>query len=405
MRGFRETGRVNRKWLWLVLAVVVLVLVAAAWWVVSRPKQTTTAQSNSTSVASTTKTDTGTVIHIAMMGDMLAHDSVNAQAKTASGYDYSPYFTKIRPLYKDADVVFCNPETPVAGDTLGISGYPTFNAPSAFAKGLTEGAGCNVINLASNHQADKGQAGINASLAVWKSLKPYAYNGMNSSAEDQGMPAFFEVKGVKFAFVALADFSNAALPNSYSVNIYHDTGLAGQLISYARQNAQVVLVSAHWGTEDSNVVNSDQKNIVQMFANEGATMIIGTGPHVEQPVEWITASDGRSVPVWYSIGNMLSSQLDIDELTSGVAQCDITLKDNVASVGNLTFAPTFMSYDWSAADRAANKLTTRSNLTLQPLGSAESAIQSMFGSTHSVAERKAYLERVLDASAAHVTVQ
>lgn len=340
-----------------------------------------------------------------MMGDMLAHDSVNAQAKTASGYDYTPYFTSIKPLYKNADIVFCNPETPVAGDTYGVSGYPSFNAPSAFARDLVKGAGCNVINLASNHQADKGQAGIDASLAVWKDQKPYAYSGMNSSAAEQNTVSYFTVDGVKIAFLAFMDFSNSTLPNSFSVNSYHDATLVQKLMAEARQNAEIVLVSAHWGTEDSNSVNADQRTAAQLFADNGATLIIGTGPHVEQAVATLTSSDGRSVPVWYSIGNMLSSQLGINGLTSGVALSDIDMSSGTPVVKNLAFAPTFMSYEWSAADKAAGNLLARHNLKLQPLSEANAAIQSMFGSGYSAAERKAYLERVLDASAAHVTVQ
>lgn len=340
-----------------------------------------------------------------MMGDMLAHDTVNAQAKTSNGYDYTPYFAGIKPLYDTADVVFCNPETPVAGDTYGVSGYPTFNAPSAFARDLVKGAGCNVINLASNHQADKGQAGINASLAVWKGLQPFAYSGMNSSAAEQNMVSYFTVKGVRFAFLAFMDFSNSTLPNAYSVNTYHDKGLVQRLMAEAKQNAQVVLVSAHWGTEDSNDVNADQKAAAQLFADNGATVIVGTGPHVEQAVSWLTASDGRTVPVWYSIGNMLSSQLSIDGLTSGVALCDIVMSNGASTVGNMLFESTFMSYEWSAADKAAGNLLARHNLQLRPLLGSNAAIQSMFGSNYSETERKAYLERVLDASAARVTVR
>ncbi len=399
-----EKSKITSKKKWLLAALVLFGvggISAGVWWFWARSGQQEQVFSPAvTEVKPEEKPET--IIRLAMMGDMLAHDSVNAQAKTATGYDYTPYFTKIRPLYKDADVVFCNPETPVAGDALGISGYPTFNAPSAFARDLVQGAGCNVINLASNHQSDKGQAGIDASLAVWKNLKPYAYNGMNSSTDEQNTVAYFTVKGVKIAFVAFMDFSNASPPHAYSVNTYHSAALVQKLIAEAKQNAQVVLVSAHWGTEDSNDVTADQKAAAQLFVDAGATIVIGTGPHVEQAVAWLKSSDGRDVPVWYSIGNMLSSQLGINGLTSGVALSDIDVSSGKPVVKNLAFAPTFMSYDWPAADKAAGRLLTRNNLVLQPLSDAESAIQSMFGS--SVAERRAYLERVLDAASAGVTV-
>lgn len=105
------------------------------------------------------------------MGDMLAHDSVVQQAKTADGYDFSPYFASITPLLQNSDVIFCNPETTSAGVEYGISGYPTFNAPTEFARDLRK-AGCDVINLASNHISDKGQAALHVTLDVWEAEKP-----------------------------------------------------------------------------------------------------------------------------------------------------------------------------------------------------------------------------------------
>jgi len=400
-----ELTRNKKKWPFIVVAGVLVIVAGLVGYklISSRSSQAKTTSAQATGTVQP-KPDAN-VIHLAMMGDMLAHDSVNAQAKTANGYDYTPYFSNIKPLYSDADVIFCNPETPVAGDTLGISGYPTFNAPSAFARDLVKGAGCNVINLASNHQADKAQAGINASLAVWDSLKPYAHNGMNSSAEQQNTVSYFTVKDTKIAFVAFEDFSNATPPNGYSLNSYHDKALVQRLVTEAHNNAKVVLVSAHWGTEDSNTVNADQKAAAQLFVDNGATVVIGTGPHVEQAVTWLTANDGRTVPVWYSIGNMLSSQLGIDGLTSGVAKYDIDISTPTPTVKNMTFVATFMSYDWSAADKAAQNLPARHNLQLRPLSEADASIQAMFGTNYSATERKAYLERVLDASTAHVTVQ
>lgn len=400
----RRARKIKRLILWLTIGVAMVALMILMFLIYSGKKPEP--QQGATGSAVKKETSKDSVIKIAMMGDMLAHDSVNTQAKTSSGYDYTPYFTNIKPLYSSADVVFCNPEIPVAGDMYGVTGYPTFNAPSAFARDLVRGAGCNVINLASNHQADRGQAGVDASLDVWRGLKPFAYSGMNSNQEEQNKVSYFTVKGVKIAFVAFADFSNALIPNSYSLNLFHDTALVERLMSEAKMNAQVVLVSAHWGVEDSNIVSASQIATAQMFVDNGASMIIGTGPHVEQAVSWLTSSDGRRVPVWYSIGNMLSSQLGINGLTSGIAHAEISIKNEKnPSITKLAFDPTFMSYRWSEADKASLNLPARKDLLLLPLDKAGSRIEEMFGSQYSVNERRAYLERVLDSKASQVTVR
>lgn len=337
-------------------------------------------------------------LRIAMTGDMLAHDSVVAQAKTASGYDFTPYFTTVRPLYKEADIVFCNPETPVAGDSLGVSGYPSFNAPRAFALGLVTGAGCNVINMATNHISDKGQAGIDASRAIWREQPLLAVSGASSSVEEQNTVSYFTANDITCAFVAFADFSNLSPPQSYSLNRYHDTALVQRLLAEATQNAEFVIVSAHWGTEDSTAVNADQKAAAQLFAESGADLIIGTGPHVLQTYETLRVSDTdgseRVVPVWYSLGNLLSSQLQLNELTGGIAQQTFEWRSNKPVITDTSFDATFMSYDWPAADRAAEVLSSRTNLRLQPLKQASSAIVSMFPSA-SYEERLGFVKTTL----------
>lgn len=182
------------------------------------------------------------------------------------------------------------------------------------------------------------------------------------------------------------------VPASYSLNNYHDTALVKKLLTEARANADVVIVSAHWGTEDSNIVNSDQQQAAKQFAELGADVVIGTGPHVVQRVSWLDRPSGSKTLVWYSIGNMLSSQLKTDELTGGVAGFTVTKQNGVVSITDMSFVGTFMSYEWSAADRAASNLAARHNLLLQPLAEANDATAA-FGTT--VAERSAYLHRVL----------
>ena len=304
------------------------------------------------------------------MGDMLAHDSVVQQAKTADGYDFSPYFASITPLLQNSDVIFCNPETTSAGAEYGISGYPTFNAPTEFARDLRK-AGCDVINLASNHISDKGQAALHATLDVWEAEKPLAIAGANRSADEQHTVQYFEKNGLKVAFLAFADFSNGPVPYDYSLNSYHDEALVRQLMKEAREQADAVIVSMHWGAEDSHEVNEDQQAAAQLLANLGADVIIGTGPHVLQPVRWVEGEDGHKTLVWYSIGNMLSSQLQIDELTGGVATFRLVKQESGVVISDIRFAGTFMSYEWNEADRQAQILETRRNLTLRPLADAE----------------------------------
>ncbi len=357
---------------------------------------------NTTTTKKTTPTPT---LVFAAMGDMLAHDSINRQARAGDKYDYKPYFSHIRPLYKNADVVFCNPETLATGQKFGVSGYPTFNAPTEFARDLVDrnGAACDIINLATNHMNDKRQAGIDTTLDEWDSLKPLAHTGANRNAQEQNAVSYFEKNGIKVAFLAFADYSNDPNLIEYGVNIYHNDALVSRLVTEAKAHADAVIVSMHWGTENMNTANDDQRQAAQRLADLGVTVVIGTGPHVIQEAAYITGSGGQKTLVWYSIGNMLSSQLKINELTGGVAGFTLKKASGTMVAESPTFKPTFMSYVWPAADRAADNLAARSDFQLLPLSASGSRIEAMFGSNYSSFERLNYVKTTLT-DAANITV-
>ena len=310
-------------------------------------------------------------IRVIAMGDMLPHDSVNENAKQADGsYDYAPFFAGLRSQLDAADVTFCNQEVPSAGVEFGISGYPTFNAPTEFARDLRGAAGCDLVNLATNHNADKGVAGIAATRAAWDGLGPAVVNGASRNADEQSALTVFEHDGVKIALVSFAEFSNAPIDKT-SMNFMDDDALVQRLVTQAREQADIVLVSAHWGTEDSHEVNDAQRAFAAKVSALGADVIIGTGPHVLQSVEWLDRADGKHTLVWYSIGNMLSTQLELDQRTGVVAGFDIVKDDSGKfSIANPTAVPTYMHYEWTAEQEAAGDLLARTNLSLTPLADA-----------------------------------
>lgn len=355
-----------------------------------QPRPTTPSQQNVTTTPSETR------IRVAAMGDMLAHDTIVANAKTANGYDFGKYFANIRSLYTDTDIVFCNQEGLSSGATYGITGYPAFNAPTEFASGLQSGAGCNLINLANNHMGDKGAAATNATVAEWESLQPLAYAGANRSEAEQNTVRYFTVKDIKFSFLAFADFNNNRATPAYNVNNYHDTALVNRLVQEARQKSDIVLVSMHWGTEDSAVPNSDQAQQVQQLAALGVDMVIGTGPHVLQPVAKVERPDGKQMTVWYSLGNMLSSQLNAPQLFSGIAHFNV-VKNNESgqsTIDSLSFIPTYMHYEWTAAEQAQGNLLARTNVMIYPLSSAAEPLSKTRLNT-TVEAQQAYIRSVL----------
>lgn len=397
--------------IWLTTIIFVLLIIAGVWcWqYITKSHKTsnaTTTHKTTSSEQKSSKTESiskDITIHMAAMGDMLAHDTIIANAKTGDSYDFGKYFANIRSSYQGSDLVFCNQEGLSSGEKYGVSGYPSFNAPTVFSSALQTSAGCNMINLANNHMGDKGISATNATIDNWANLKPLLISGANKSAEDQNKVSFATVKGVRIGFVSFADFNNNTATPDYSINIYHDEALVKKLISEARAGSDVVIVSTHWGTEDSGTVNTDQQNEVNILSSLGVDMIIGTGPHVLQKFQTVARGDGGKTYVWYSLGNMLSSQLNINELIGGIAQFDIikSITTNKISISNITFTPTYMHYEWTATQAANSDLLARKNAMIYLLNSAADPLsRSLFKTT--VAEQKQY---VIDTLGTEVNVK
>ncbi len=368
----------NKRILIVVASIlaVIGVLGIGLFALLSYKSQETSSKDKAPTAKQAQPTDTSHRVQISAMGDMIAHDTITSNAKTTDGYDYTKYFQKIRPLYSASDVVFCNQESLSSGESFGISGYPAFNAPVKYAADL-QTAGCNVINLANNHMGDKGEAAVSATVAEWEKLKPLAAAGANRTANEQQAVRYFEKNGIKFAFLAFMDFSNNKAISAEAVNNYHDTALLEKLTREARANADVVLVSMHWGTEDESAVNDDQRAQVARLAEYGADIVIGTGPHVLQAYEQVARPDGGTMAVWYSIGNMLSSQLKLEELTGGVAQMSVRKDGSKLIVEKPVFHPTFMSYEWTASEQTAGATDARKNPMIYPLEHAGDALKNM----------------------------
>ncbi len=302
---------------------------------------------------------------------MLPHTSVDQNAKTVSGtYDYTSFFSQIHPYLTSADMAYCNQESP-SDPSLAVSGYPTFNAPASFAQDLNQ-EGCNVINLANNHADDRGQAGIDATLQVWSGLKTLAVAGTASSPTGQQQVPTFTVKGVKFAFLSYAQCSNDQSVSSYGLNIFSQ-GLADQQIATAHaEHADMIIAAMHSCDESRSDEDAWQDATAQYFADKGVDIVVGTGPHWLQPVKRLPKAGGGTTVVWFSLGNMLNTQLDINGLIGGIAEMDIDTQTK--TVTYLGFMPTYMHYEWTAAQKAADDESARHNLMIYPLDQAAAAL-------------------------------
>ncbi len=299
-----------------------------------------TTQENSTQESSTQETTTEEIteaaatvapveIDLVTVGDMLLHGGIHNSSLQADGtYDYTHVFEHTMDRIAAADIAVANQEVILGGVELGVSSYPQFNSPQAFGDALVD-AGFDVILHASNHTMDKDTVGVLNTIHFWKEKHPdITYLGINESAEERNDISIVDVDGIRIAMLNYTYGLNGfTLPEDkpYLVNLmndWHKDEIAEDLRK-ARELADFVIVYPHWGTEYVLNATDEQRTWAQFFADNGADLIIGTHPHVVEPVEWITAADGRQTLVYYSLGNYISIQYYNYSMLGGFAEVTI----------------------------------------------------------------------------------
>ena len=288
-------------------------------------------------------------------GDNLIHDNIYKQAAArtgGSGYDFDPPYNNVAGLFENADIAFINQETLIAESVFELSGYPLFNSPEALGDKVVD-MGFNVVNISNNHMFDKGEKGLIAAMDYWDSKQDVFHMGAWRDEEAMQKPLLFEKNGITFGFVPITEHTNGLkLPIDTNLRFIRsdEYDLMKQQISLARQNSDFVVVSIHWGTENSNNTNNNQLELAQMFADLGVDLVLGHHSHTLQPMEWRTGKDGNRMLVAYSLGNFISSMLDPQNMLGGILDLAIE-KDHETGETLITSAqmiPIVTQYDSTA---------------------------------------------------------
>lgn len=283
-------------------------------------------------------------ITLMMVGDNLMHMGIVRSGQQEDGsYDYRMLFEGISPQLQSADLKIINQETILGGNDLGFSGFPYFNSPTEVGDAIAA-AGFNIVLHASNHAADQKLQGLENCVAFWQEQHPEVMMlgicGETPSAEitasdsdpsaawqmDKSGIGYMTVKGITFAVLNYTYGPNMeVLPSSLMghLNLLCDYDRqSGQLdftrlnpqvtedIAIAKENADIVIVCPHWGTEYVTSPSSYQQEFALQMTEAGADVILGTHPHVIQPVEWVQAENGNRALCFYSLGNYVSTQKD-----------------------------------------------------------------------------------------------
>lgn len=286
-------------------------------------------------------------------GDNIVHQAVMDDAKRlanekglSDSFYFDSMYENLKELISDADIAFINQEGPIAGKALGYSGYPAFNAPNQAGDALVN-LGFDIVNIANNHMLDKGEKGYKNSIDYWKT-KPIMLVGGYESQEDFNTIRYYEYEGIKIALLSYTYGTNGYyLPASSKmwVPYYNENDIVNKHAKQARNNADIVIALMHWGDENKFKPNEIQKKYANILVNNNVDVVIGTHPHVLQPIEWKQRPDGKKTLIAYSIGNLLSTMHNSRNMVGGLLTFNIKYTEpSDAEISDVKLIPTMCYY-------------------------------------------------------------
>ena len=327
---------------------------------VEKPDSSQNLASNQTTASE--KSDSS--VRMMCVGDNLIHSNIYEQAKARAdgdGYDFTFAYKGIENILALADFAVLNQETPIVDDRAPDT-FPAFNSPPELGVHMRK-IGFTVINHANNHVLDQGAAGALKTIEFWKTQEGVLLTGLYSDEEDMNEVKLQTVNGIVFAHIGCTEYLNGRrVPDSAALKVISPIGAnmtkddffdtMKRLVEKAKAKADVVCVSAHFQQEDSFTPSATQEEIVRKLVEYGADVIIGTGPHVLQPLKFVELDGGKRALVIYSLGNFISAQSKAANMMSGIADVRFTKSGSTGetTIVSVGFIPIVTHYTGSYKD-------------------------------------------------------
>ncbi len=263
---------------------------------------------------------------ILFAGDIMQHGPQITAAwdDSAQTYDYSSCFQYVAPIISKSDIAIANLEVTLAG--APYTGYPQFSAPDQLATAV-KNAGFDVLVTANNHSCDRGDAGVLRTIKVLDSIGLKRTGTFLDSADYRiNNPLMISQEGITLALLNYTYGTNG-LPFNYPamVNLIDEDKIIYDLQYTKSLKPDFIIVFFHWGNEYQLTPDHKQQQLAALTREHGADAVIGSHPHVIQPMEYYQTDDttGRNHLLVYSLGNYVSNQRD--RYRDGGAMVEFTL--------------------------------------------------------------------------------
>lgn len=243
---------------------------------------------------------------ILFLGDVMCHDEQRELAYSNGSYNFDSSFSSLKDLFGEYDYIACNMESPICEPPY--MGFPKFNVPVEFADSLMD-VGANIFFLANNHINDRGETGIESTIN--KLTTGYTKGGVDKS-KIYTLGAYGNGIGNKYIIingVAILNYTNILnnkeVGENININMIDEDimKISQDVADVKKEGAQYIIVYIHWGKEYERYHSELQRKLAEMLVNCGVNFIIGGHPHVVEDYEFI-----NNIPVFYSLGNFISSQ-------------------------------------------------------------------------------------------------
>lgn len=252
-------------------------------------------------------------LHIAAVGDIMLGGTATPEMRKY-GYDYPFELTK--DILKQAQIVFGNLEGPLTdGGAAGTVKQYVFRSPPDKVAPALARAGFNVVSLANNHTLDYGPEGLEDTRAALEKAG-IRHAGAGRNVTDARQPVYMMANGTTVAFLAYSlTFPEEfwAGPDKPGTAFGHEKHVRAD-VATARQTADVVVVSFHWGQEGKTELRDYQTQLARAAIDSGASAVLGHHPHILQGVEHY-----KHGVILYSLGNFAFGSFSNTATRSAIA--------------------------------------------------------------------------------------
>ncbi|MCK4920628.1 MAG: CapA family protein [Bacteroidales bacterium] len=269
----------------------------------------------------------GAELKLVFAGDIMGHDSQIASAYDGKSYNYDTCFSLIKPILDNADIAIANLEVTLAGPPF--KGYPQFSSPDELAISA-KNAGFDLLINANNHSLDRRKSGLERTNQVLED-KNIIHTGTfnNEYSRIKSYPLIIEKNGIRLALLNYTYGTNGLKVQSPNIVNYIDKETIQKDLQKAKlAKPDFTIVTIHWGSEYQRIQNTEQEDLAKFILDKGANAIIGSHPHVVQPIKTYKY-DNENRLVVYSLGNFISNQRK--RYTDGGILFEMKLKKDAVS--------------------------------------------------------------------------